>query len=306
MKKEFIATGKTIEEAVAAACKELGCSEADAQVEVLEAPSKKLLGLIGGNDAKVKVVCEVTENVTDKEPEIETEDKGAPLGTAAEKYLTEVIGLMDVGTFTVTAKEDDESLYIFVEGEDLGAVIGRRGETLDALQHLANLVNRRDGNNKRIVLDCGSYRQKREAFLQRTAKSAISRAVRNNRSIALEPMNAYERRYIHTIVQQAEGVKSWSVGEEPYRKVIIASETAPAYNENRGRKERRNNGRRDERLVYEHEKGAPIGTRSARVPHPKRDISSGTPANDEFGSRANDGEFFSLYEKIEPVKQSEE
>lgn len=303
MKKEFIATGKTIEEAVASACTALGCLEAEAVVEVLEAPSKKLLGIIGGNDAKVKVTYEADE----AENEIhENENKGEALGTAPEKYLTEVIGLMGVGKFTVTAKEDEESLFIFVEGEDLGAVIGRRGETLDALQHLANLVNRRDGNGKRVVLDCGEYRKKREAFLQRTAKSAISRAIRNNRSIALEPMNAYERRYIHTIVQEAEGAKSWSVGEEPYRKVIIASETAPAYNENKSRRDRRSGGNHNDRLVYEHEKGAPIGTRSARVPHPKRDISSGIPANDELGSRANDGEFFSLYEKIEPTKKMEE
>ncbi len=306
MKKEFIATGKTIEEAVAAACQALGCSEADAEIEVLEAPAKKLLGILGGNDAKVKVVCEVSDEEAAEEEAVD-QDKGTALGTAAEKYLTEVIGLMGVGEFSVTAKEDNDSLYIFVEGEDLGAVIGRRGETLDALQHLANLVNRREGNGKRVVLDCGSYRKKREAFLSRTAKSAIARAVKNNRSIALEPMNAYERRFIHTIVQDAEGVKSWSVGEEPYRKVIVASETAPAYNENRGRRDRRNNGgRREERLVYEHEKGAPIGTRSARVPRPKHDIGGGTVANDEFGAtRANDGEFFSLYEKIEPQKTEE-
>lgn len=310
MLKEAICTGKTVEEAVEAALAELNVTRDEASVEVLEMPSKKVLGFLGGSDAKVKVTAEVNEEKTEKAEEAFV-DKGEFHGTVSEEYLKKIITLMGIENFTVTSRFEENALYIYIEGENLGPVIGKKGETLDALQHLASLVNRKDDKTpSRVVLDCGDYRAKREAYLTRTAKSAINRAVKYCRCIALEPMNAYERRFIHTIVQDAEGVSSRSVGEDPYRKVIIEADGAPAYEERerRGRRnDRRGNDRRrdrrsdrNERPVYEREKGQPIGRREDHVPHAKRDVSLKAPSESSFIGKANDGELFSLYEKIEP------
>lgn len=308
MLKEAICTGKTVEEAIEAALAELNVTRDEASVEVLEMPSKKVLGFLGGSDAKVKVTADVKEEAKTEEVNV---DKGEFHGTVSEEYLKKIITLMGIENFTVTSRLEENALYIYIEGENLGPVIGKKGETLDALQHLASLVNRKDDKTpSRVVLDCGDYRAKREAYLTRTAKSAINRAVKYCRCIALEPMNAYERRFVHTIVQDAEGVSSRSVGEDPYRKVIIEAEGAPAYEE-RERRPRRNDRRssnrrsdrrndKNERPVYEHEKGQPIGRREDYVPHAKRDVSLRAPSESSFIGKANDGELFSLYEKIEP------
>lgn len=360
MQKEAITTAKTVEEAIEAACRELGCSRDDVQVEILEAPVKKrLLGFLGGETkCKVKVTLEVPEEATvaaaapasaaesrpaprraqaapapaaaPSEPAAapaapaEDDTPGVPLpGTAAEDYLRRVLEGMDVGAFSLSAQKKGDILLIRIEGDDLGAIIGRRGETLDALQHLTGLVNRREENGcRRVQLDCGDYRARREAYLAKNAKNAISRALRQNRSIALEPMSAYERRFIHTIVQQAEGVSSWSVGEEPNRRVIIASDTAPRTAEPRapreGEERRRSRGGRgrgrggerrgashSDRPVYEHEKGTPIGSRTGHVPRAKVDVSLSKPKDSSIGGRVNDGELFALYEKIVPTRSDD-
>ena len=343
--KETIGTGKNVDAAVEAALAELGVGRDNVEIEVLEMPKEKVLGLFGGTDAKVKVtVIEKEEEETasprrrrnrrgrgsrreDERPAAAREeddapvdiDKGEPLGTAAEDYLQKILTLMGIEDFVITARKGqsargENTLFVYIEGPALGPVIGKKGETLDALQHLANLINRKDDSTpSRVVVDAGDYRYKREAYLTRTAQGAIYRAIRDTRNVALEPMNAYERRFVHTLVQEAEGVSSKSVGEEPYRKVIISADGAPEYEEredrrNRGgrRGDRRNDRRRGERRgsdrpVYEHEAGKPIGRRDDYVPHAKRDVSSHRTYSDAvFESKANDGELFSLYEKIEP------
>jgi len=338
--KEAIGTGKTVEAAVAAALAELGAERDEAQIEVLEMPKEKLFGLLGGNEAKVKVTVAEKEESVDEggrrnhrsrrrgrgksdrfvplaEGEAVSTDKGEPLGTAAEKYVTEILTLMGIRDFTVTARKGvnsrgENALFIYVEGPSLGPVIGKKGETLDALQHLCNLINRHDdATPSRVVLDAGDYRVKREEYLTSAARRAIDRALRDTRNVALEPMNAAERRFIHTIVQDTEGVSSKSVGEEPRRRVIVSADGAPEYEERENnRRERRERGdrggRRDRRerrdsVPYEREAGKPIGRRDDYVPHAKRDVSVHRTYSDAvFESKANDGELFSLYEKIEP------
>lgn len=360
MAKETISTGKTVEAALEAALAELNVTRDEVEYEVLEMPKEKFLGIIGGSDAKVKVTViekapeeeavtgysrnggrnrnrnrnrrrgdrredRATSGTTETYEVVEVDDtpldKGEPLGTMAEDYLSKILTLMGIEGFTITARKDsttrnENTLFIYIEGPTLGPVIGKKGETLDALQHLVNLVNRKDDTTpSRVVVDAGDYRRKREGYLTKTARSAISRAKRYSRNVSLEPMNAYERRFIHTIVQEAEGVSSKSVGEDPYRKVIISADDAPEYVEKEDRRERgrrddrrrggsRNGGRRggrNDRPVYEREAGQPIGRRDDHVPHAKRDVSIRKTYSDAvFESKANDGELFSLYEKIEP------
>ncbi len=135
---------------------------------------------------------------------------------AAVAFLEDVLAKMGVEQVTVTVAEEDGNITLSLEGEDLGFIIGRRGDTLDALQYLTSLVaNRVGGAYRRISINIGNYREKREKTLSGLARKAAIQAAKTGRSTSLEPMNPYERRIIHTAVQKVEGATSYSVGSEP-------------------------------------------------------------------------------------------
>ena len=159
--------------------------------------------------------------------------------TPATNYLKSILEGMGFTGVGVTAKETDEDIYFEITcEEDYGNIIGRRGETLDALQYLTRLfVNRAEDNNKRVALNVGDYRSRREETLKSLAKRQANRVLKYSRSTALEPMNPYERRIIHTAIQEIEGVTSHSVGEGDRRRVVITPEGG----------ERRGNFRNDRR-----------------------------------------------------------
>ncbi len=208
MNREVIATGATIEEAQEEARRLLGADEeANVEYEIIDLPVKKTLGLFGGSPAKVKATIQVS-----------------PAEDAVE-YLTKIFREMGVEGVTLTVKEMEGGAEITADGEDIGLIIGRRGETLDALQYLVSLyINRSKEGFFRILLNVGNYREKRESTLQGLARRAAINAARTGRSTTLEPMSPYERRIIHTAVQNVRGATSWSVGEEPNRCVVIGSE----------------------------------------------------------------------------------
>ncbi len=146
--------------------------------------------------------------------------------TPATSYLKSILEGMGFTGVGVTAKETEEDIYFEITcEEDYGNIIGRRGETLDALQYLTRLfVNRAEDNNKRVALNVGDYRSRREETLKSLAKRQANRVLKYSRSTALEPMNPYERRIIHTAIQEIEGVTSHSVGEGDRRRVVITPE----------------------------------------------------------------------------------
>ena len=197
--------------------------------------------------------------------------------TPATNYLKSILEGMGFTGVGVTAKETDEDIYFEITcEEDYGNIIGRRGETLDALQYLTRLfVNRAEDNNKRVALNVGDYRSRREETLKSLAKRQANRVLKYSRSTALEPMNPYERRIIHTAIQEIEGVTSHSVGEGDRRRVVITPEGG----------ERRGNFRNDRRG---REKKAPY------VPEISADREK------KVDSTA------SLYGKIQPKKAVEE
>ena len=207
MVKEAIATGATIEEAHKKACEMLGVETTEAEFEILELPEKKKFGLFGGNPAKVRAFIRET-----------------PADVAAN-YLRAILNGMGLANIQVEIREEEAGAELVLTGEDIGFIIGHRGETLDALQHLASLVaNHVDESYYRITLDVGNYREKRKETLENLGKKMAARAVKTGRNAALEPMNPYERRIIHTAVQSVEGAKSWSEGEDLARHVVIGPE----------------------------------------------------------------------------------
>ncbi len=184
------------------------------------------------------------------EPEAAQKPELIPVEDAAKKatvdtgvaFVSSVLQKMDIDA-KVTGGQLGSSLAIVLEGENLGAIVGRRGETLDALQYLTTLVaNRGEGDYQRITLNIGNYREKREKTLRSLARRMANQALKTGRNMTLEPMNPYERRIIHTAVQDVKGVTSWSVGEEPNRKVVIGTEKGKRSGGNRGNRGNRRDG----------------------------------------------------------------
>ena len=244
MLREAIATGATVEEAKEAACKELGVESFDDQVEfeILEMSSKKVFGLFGGRPAKVKVTIKKT------------------VAQSTEEYIKSIIEHMGLNDITVTTTEDDNVITIDIEGEDVGFIIGRRGDTLDALQSLACLVaNRIDSSYKRVVINTGDYREKREKTLEALGRRLAIKAAKTGRKSSLEPMNPYERRIIHTAVQKINGATSWSEGENMNRHVVIGPD---------GKSRENSRGRGGRRSGYGRRNGKP--KKAAPAPNPDR------------------------------------
>lgn len=203
MGKTIEATGKTVQEAVNSALEELGAELEDVEVNVLDEGSKGLFG-IGSKMARVQVTLKA-----------EYEDDGVA-------FLTDVFEKMNIDV-DIEKTEDDESISLMVTGKDSGIIIGRRGETLDALQYLTSLVvNKNSSKYKRVTVDIENYRHKREETLVRLAERLADKVVKYRRNVSLEPMNPYERRIIHSTLQNNNYVETYSVGEDPNRKVVIA------------------------------------------------------------------------------------
>ena len=245
MKKEAIATAKTIEEAVKNACAQMEAPEEEVTVEVLEYPKKGFLGL-GGSMAKVKVTFEQEEAVAVRPGKAE----------AAIAFLQELFAQMGLTKVDITVdSQEDHAVSLSLSGDEVGVVIGRRGETMDAVQYLTGLVvNRLEGEYFRVNIDSGGDREKRAKTLENLALRLAKNAVRTGKSATLEPMNPYERRIIHSTVQTVEGAASHSIGDEPGRRVVITCLNPP----------RRRSGGRGE--------GRPRSSEEIRRPRPSRPV----------------------------------
>lgn len=230
MRKECVKEAATIEEATALIVAELGVEEAAVSFEVVQEPQKKTFGLFGGANAIVKGIYESKETPA----------------WIAKAYLTEVLASMGAEA-TITIQEEEGGCTLMIEGESLGFIIGRRGDTLDALQYLVGLVaNRGENTYYRVTLDIGNYREKREQALKGLAHKMASQAARTGRKSSLEPMNPYERRLIHTAVQEVKGATSWSVGTEPNRHVVIGPSDDNPNKNRRGRRGGKGRGNKSE------------------------------------------------------------
>lgn len=206
MIKEVICTAASIDEARALAIEKLNAPEdADVSTEVLEMPVKKTLGFFGGSPAKVRAYYEASDF------------------SGAESYIAAILKGLGIEDAKIDIKADEEDIRITLDcGDDYGAVIGRRGETLDAIQYLTRLVvNRGTEGFKRVSINAGDYRERREAALRLLARRNSEKVKKYGRSIALDPMNPFERRIIHTTVQEIDGVDSHSVGLDSERRVVL-------------------------------------------------------------------------------------
>lgn len=263
-------TGKSIEEAKQKAADEFEVRIDQITFRVVNDVKKGLFGKIK-EEAKVwagynhPVIAEVT--VIDS---IKAENKLKEQIETCRRYLQNIMEKMGIEA-EINIADSEEGFFVDIDSNGSGVIIGRRGETLDALQYLTSLVvNKMDGEYKRITLDSCGYREKREETLIQLAEKISNKALKTGRPTTLEHMNPYERRIIHSAVAKVEGVNSKSVGEEPYRKVVISPDH-PKKNDvkkNGGYKKKRNDGPRSLDLKTSFEK-------DYKKPKPEDDINAG-------------------------------
>ncbi len=197
-------TGRTIEEAVESALSDLGISEEEADIEILDEPTKGFLGIIGGRDARVRV--------TRKQDKVEL----------ACEFIENLLQYMGIEG-EIQVLEDGDARVVEISGDDLGLLIGRHGETLRSLEFLTNVVSAKGaGDVRRILVDANGYRKRRERDLEDMARNAARKVERTGRSTALRPMDARDRRIIHMTLQRNARVVTQSQGDEPFRRVVIS------------------------------------------------------------------------------------
>lgn len=201
--EEIIVFGKTSYAAIAKGLEKLDKSREEVEVEVIEEGSKGFLGFLGNKDAKILMRVKPT------------------LEDNAKSFLDEMFKSMDMDV-EVEAKEIDNRLEVDLKGDNMGLLIGRRGQTLDSLQYILSLViNKKSDRYVKVYLDTEDYRKKREETLHRLAFKMADKAVKTRRRVKLEPMNPFERRIIHSSLQNNKKIKTYSEGKEPFRKVVI-------------------------------------------------------------------------------------
>ena len=221
--------GKTVDEALQLALEDLGAEREDCQVTVLEEPKAGWLGLIGGREALIRVEHDAPEEDEEEpapeEGAVEEEAPSPPLQSKADQareFLTEVLMHMDMDS-QVDIIEDSDRIYCEISGEDVGALIGRRGQTLNALQYLTKLVTgRHPEDRRRLAVDIEGYRKRRENRLRSTVKRMAEQVAKTGNSVELEPMDAQERKVVHMALQDYPGIATYSEGADPYRKVVIS------------------------------------------------------------------------------------
>ena len=208
MVKSIVKNAKTIDDAIRLGLSELNLERHQVDVEVLQEPVKKFFGLFGTTEASVELTVI-------KSPAF-----------IAEDFLNSVFEKMNINSnFKIETKKNNLFINIVdVNSKDKGIIIGKRGNNLDSLQYLLSLVvNKESEKYVRVVLDAGNYREKREETLRSLASKMAEKAKSTNRSVKLEPMNPYERRIIHSALQRKNGIKTYSEGREPFRRIVIES-----------------------------------------------------------------------------------
>lgn len=199
--------GKSVDEAIKAALDDLGCEIEDVEVEILEEPTRGILGIIGNKPALVKVTMR-------EKPEEE-----------AREVVENLLQRMKIDYRIQELVWDDGVVRINVTGNDMGLLIGRKGETLNAVQYIAGLMINRQREREdriRLVVDVEDYRKKKEESLESLALRLSDKVKRTKKNVVMRPMNSQERRIVHTVLQEDPQVVTYSMGNEPNRKVVIS------------------------------------------------------------------------------------
>ncbi len=215
--RKVTVSAKTVDEAISKALQQLEATQDQIIVTVIDEPAKGLFGLIGARPAVVEVEVKEGAKVEEK-----VQEKRDPI-EEGKKFLTNLMEMMGVkGNIEIFKR--DEAVTLNLMGSSIGILIGHHGQTLDSLQNLVNaVVNRYTDEYVRVIVDAENYREKRKATLEELAGRLARKAARTKQAVKLEPMNAHERKIIHTYLQDDPYIETYSEGEEPRRYIVITN-----------------------------------------------------------------------------------
>ena len=228
MPRSIISEGKTTQEAIEKGLKELKLNKNQVEIKVLESEEKRsFFSILAPRVVKVELIeKEEKQEMQEEQVKIErkplTEEEKQKAKENVETFLKEILKkLSEDASYTINI--EDETIEIMLEGKELGYLIGYRGETLYSLQNVLSAVAGKGIENRaRVILDIAGYKDKREKALEELAEKIEKTVIRTRKSITLEPMTAYERKIIHTKLQDSKKVKTRSIGEEPRRRIVIS------------------------------------------------------------------------------------
>lgn len=233
--KSITKTAESKELAIKLALEELNLSEDDVVIEVLEVSKKGFMGMFSKpytikvtekennfNDCDSTMSLQNNKNISTKNT-VSLDKDEKEIVEKVKSYLTNITNLMDISICDFSVSKNERGIVLNIDDNNTGAIIGKRGELLDSFDYLINIVVNNDMNRdyKRIILDSNSYRDRREKSLKSFAKKMGLSAIKTAKIKTLEPMKPYDRRIVHSVIQELEGVESYSIGKEPYRKVVI-------------------------------------------------------------------------------------
>lgn len=220
--------GKTIEAAINKACEELKVSKEDLEIEILANGSSGFLGLVGAKKAQIRATRKTTVTPIEKEAGLPPASSSYHVGEMAKKTLQDLLHLLGVEA-EVELRDEPERVLLSIKSDGSGLLIGRKGETLDALEYLINkIVHKGAEDKKRIVLDTENYRSRREESLVNLAHRLADKGKKLGRPVTISPMNAHDRRIIHLALQDDKTLRTRSTGTGLYRKVVISPEKKPS------------------------------------------------------------------------------
>lgn len=225
--------GKSIEEAIQAACQQLNVSKEKLEIQVLNSGSTGIFGIVGSKKAKIRatVIEETPETLPEPEPPTQTEavPPFAPLSeadllTEAQSVTQDILRLMGLEA-PLKVEKERETIHIRIEGEEAsGVLIGRRGETLDAVQYMiTRILNRKGLGKTKVVLDSGDYRNRRQKYLETMALKMAEKSKMSGKPVVISPLNAHDRRIIHLVLEKDKSLKTVSRGEGHLKKMVISA-----------------------------------------------------------------------------------
>lgn len=271
MDKCGVYTGKSIDEAKKKAADDFQIPLKDIKFKIIEDVKKSFFGKVK-TEAKVWAGYNEPDDLGPDYMDVKKKELVEKTKMdACRNYLEKILDKMGV-EHEISITTVETGIFADIDSKGSGAVIGRRGETLDALQYLSSLVaNKIEGDYIRISLDSCGYREKREETLRNLAERISEKVLKNGRSTILEPMNPYERRIIHSVVSKIEGVNSKSIGEEPFRKIVISSDNPKKYN-NKRKKNNNDYKKSDEPISLDYKTSF---EKDYKKPKPEDDINAG-------------------------------
>ena len=225
MSKVIISEGKTTNEAIEKGLKELNTTKNNVEIKVLDQEKRSFFDILAPRVVKVELTLKEDEKQeAPKKEHVKVEISEEELNKIKDnidKFLNQLLPKIDE-SYTYEIKVDDSNIIANIDGNDTGTIIGYRGETLNALQTILTSIANKDNNYRvKVYLNIDNYKEKREKALEELAVKVSKTVLRNGKSITLEPMNAYERKIIHSKLQNMKNIKTHSIGEEPNRKIVI-------------------------------------------------------------------------------------